>query len=253
MQLNAPSTGPISLGTVPAGKKSAQAVIHARSIGKVFAMGDNSVTALADVEFEVQRGEFCSIMGPSGSGKSTLMSIIGCLDIPDSGEVWLDGRRVDAMQDKDLAMVRNRRIGFVFQTFHLLPHATALANVEAPLVYAGTGRSERRRRAEDALESVGLADRLDHKPNQLSGGQRQRVAIARALVCDPDILLCDEPTGNLDSETSAEIMALLHRLSERGRTIILVTHDRGIARQASRIVTMLDGQIVKDERMPWDA
>ncbi|MDX1661192.1 MAG: ABC transporter ATP-binding protein [Gemmatimonadota bacterium] len=209
-------------------------------------MGSEEIRALDDVDLDVERGEYMAIMGPSGSGKSTLMNLIGCLDTPTAGEYWLNERKVSELDDDELARVRNREIGFVFQTFNLLPRATALHNVELPLVYSGSTREERSERARDALEAVDLGDRADHKPSELSGGQRQRVAIARALVNRPSILLADEPTGNLDSKTSAEIMMIFERLHEQGNTILLVTHEHDIAEHALRQIHLLDGRIETD-------
>ncbi|HMG36940.1 MAG TPA: ABC transporter ATP-binding protein [Blastocatellia bacterium] len=211
-------------------------------------MGAEQVHALRGVSFEVPRGEYLAIMGPSGSGKSTLMNLIGCLDTPTSGEYWLNGKLVSEMDDDELAYIRNKEIGFVFQTFNLLPRATALHNVELPLIYNGTPRSQRIEMAKIALERVDLGPRMNHKPNELSGGQRQRVAIARALVNNPSILLADEPTGNLDSATSQEIMSLFDDLHSQGNTIILVTHEHDIAEHAHRVLHILDGEINRDER-----
>jgi len=224
------------------------AVIQTRGLQKHYDLGAETVRALRGVDLEIHRNEYVAIMGPSGSGKSTFMNLIGCLDTPTAGEYVLNGQRVAGMRDDELARIRNREIGFVFQTFNLLPRSTALENVELPLVYAGVGKAERRRRATEALQSVELGDRLDHRPSQLSGGQRQRVAIARALVTRPSIILADEPTGNLDSRTSEEIMALFARLHGEGQTIIMVTHEPDIAAHAERVVTLRDGVISSDVR-----
>jgi putative ABC transport system ATP-binding protein len=217
-----------------------------RDVAKTYVVGAERVHALDGVSLDVARNEYVAIMGPSGSGKSTLMNLIGCLDVPTSGTYHLEGQMVAEMTQAELAEIRNRRIGFVFQTFNLLPRANILSNVELPLIYAGVARAERRRRAERALETVGLAARLRHRPNELSGGQRQRVAIARALVTEPAIILADEPTGNLDTRTGDEIMAMLDRLHESGQTIVLVTHERYIAAHAKRIVRLRDGRIESD-------
>jgi putative ABC transport system ATP-binding protein len=203
---------------------------------------------LRGVDIQIKKNEFVACMGPSGSGKSTLMNLIGCLDTPNAGEYWLNGQMVSTMSDDALARVRNKEIGFVFQTFNLLPRADALHNVELPLIYAGLGAKERRQRAARALERVGLGDRMDHRPNELSGGQRQRVAIARALVNEPSILLADEPTGNLDSATGNEIMGLFRELHDAGQTIVLVTHEHDIAAHARRQIHLLDGKVERDER-----
>jgi putative ABC transport system ATP-binding protein len=212
-------------------------------------MGAESVQALRGVDLEVRRGEYVAIMGPSGSGKSTLMNLIGCLDTPSSGKYWLAGRLVSDLEDDELAAIRNKEIGFVFQTFNLLPRATALHNVELPLIYNGTPAEERIEKARRVLESVELGNRMMHKPSELSGGQRQRVAIARALVNSPSIVLADEPTGNLDSKTGDEIMALFARLHQQGNTIILVTHENDIAHHADRIIYLRDGKIERDEHV----
>jgi putative ABC transport system ATP-binding protein len=222
-------------------------VIDLHGIAKLYRMGPTTIHALRGVNLRIHRGEYLAIMGPSGSGKSTLMNLLGCLDTPSAGRYDFNGRDVAAMDDDDLADIRNREIGFVFQTFNLLPRSDALRNVELPLVYAGVGPAERRERATAALREVGLADRLHHRPNELSGGQRQRVAIARALVNRPSILLADEPTGNLDSRTGAEIMELFEDLYARGHTLIVVTHEEEIARHARRIVRLRDGTIESDQ------
>ena len=223
-------------------------VIVTRGLKREYDMGGEVVRALRGVDLAVRRNEYVAIMGPSGSGKSTLMNLIGCLDTPTAGEYWLNGMLVSTMSDDELARVRNKEIGFVFQTFNLLPRATALHNVELPLVYAGVSGDERKRRAKRALEQVQLDDRMHHRPNELSGGQRQRVAIARALVNDPSILLADEPTGNLDSQTSEEIMRVFEGLADAGQTVIMVTHEPDIAAHARRVVVLRDGVIASDDR-----
>jgi putative ABC transport system ATP-binding protein len=223
-------------------------VIVTRGIKREYDMGGEIVRALRGVDLAIGRNEYVAIMGPSGSGKSTLMNLIGCLDTPTAGEYWLNGTLVSSMTDDQLARIRNKEIGFVFQTFNLLPRATALHNVELPLVYAGVPADERKRRAKEALERVQLADRMDHRPNELSGGQRQRVAIARALVNNPSILLADEPTGNLDSATSEEIMKVFENLASTGQTVIMVTHEADIAAHARRVVVLRDGVIHSDDR-----
>jgi len=221
-------------------------IIHTEDLWRTYQMGAEEIHALRGVTFEIQRGEYVAVMGPSGSGKSTLMNLIGCLDTPTKGRYVLRGKIVSEMNDDDLAAVRNREIGFVFQTFNLLPRATALHNVELPLVYAGVPKEKRLDRAKGALQMVDLADRMNHKPNELSGGQRQRVAVARALVMNPSILLADEPTGNLDTQTGEEIMRLFERLHEQGNTIILVTHEKDIADHAHRTIHIRDGRIESD-------
>jgi putative ABC transport system ATP-binding protein len=222
------------------------AIIELRDIQKVYTMGEEKVHALHGVTLDIERGEYVAIMGSSGSGKSTLMNLLGCLDTPSSGSYHLNGVAVEELDDTQLAGIRNKEIGFVFQSFHLLPRTSALQNVELPLIYGGVARSERRDRARRALERVGLGDRMGHQPNELSGGQRQRVAIARALVNDPSILLADEPTGNLDSATSTEIMSLFDELHRGGNTVILVTHEPDIAAHAWRQVHLRDGQVLSD-------
>ena len=222
------------------------AVIRVVELSRAYQMGAERIHALRGVTLEIGRNEYVAIMGPSGSGKSTMMNLLGCLDTPTGGEYWLNGQEVSRLSDDELARVRNREIGFVFQTFNLLPRATALHNVELPLVYAGIGARERRKRAADALDQVGLADRMDHRPNELSGGQRQRVAIARALVNRPSILLADEPTGNLDSVTSEEIMRVFGDLHSAGQTVIMVTHEPDIAAHAERVVVLRDGVLEVD-------
>jgi putative ABC transport system ATP-binding protein len=226
---------------------SAGIVIKTEDLAKVYEMGAEQVHALRGVSVEIHKGEYVAIMGPSGSGKSTLMNLIGCLDSPTSGRYWLAGRLVSDLDDDELAYIRNKEIGFVFQTFNLLPRATALHNVELPLIYNGTPSEERLERAKKALERVDLADRMNHKPNELSGGQRQRVAVARALVNSPSIVLADEPTGNLDSKTGDEIMTLFETLHSQGNTLILVTHEHDIAQHAHRIIHIRDGQVASDQ------
>src|SRR5256714_15014520 len=225
------------------------ALISMRDIWRTYQMGTEELHALQGVSFDVQRGEYVAIIGPSGSGKSTLMNLIGCLDTPSKGRYWINGKLVSDMDDDELARIRNKEIGFVFQTFNLLARATALHNVELPLIYAGIGSGERHDMAKRALSSVELSDRMTHRPNELSGGQRQRVAIARALVNHPSLLLADEPTGALDSHTSVEIMNLFEKLHEEGNTIIVVTHEHDIAARAHRIIHIRDGQIEKDEKI----
>jgi putative ABC transport system ATP-binding protein len=222
-------------------------IIKIEHIAKIYQVGSEEVRALADVSLNIDKNEYVAIMGPSGSGKSTLMNILGCLDTPTKGLYDFSGENVSQMDDNELASIRNRQIGFVFQTFNLLARSDALHNVELPLIYAGIGSQERRERAEAALENVGLADRMTHKPNELSGGQRQRVAVARALVTNPSIILADEPTGNLDTKTGEDIMRLFHEIHEAGNTIILVTHEEYIAEHAARIIRLRDGLIEKDE------
>jgi putative ABC transport system ATP-binding protein len=221
-------------------------IIRTQTLRKDYVLGAETVRAVRGVDLTIQRGEFVAIMGPSGSGKSTLMNMIGCLDTPTSGQYWLNGTLVSELTDRQLARVRNREIGFVFQTFNLLPRATAMANVELPLIYAGVRSAERHRRAKECLELVGLGDRVNHKPPEMSGGQRQRVAIARALVNRPALLLADEPTGNLDSQTGNEIMHILVDLNRQGQTIVLVTHEHDIAEYAKRQVHLRDGVIERD-------
>jgi len=222
-------------------------LINICDLVKVYEMGDLQVRALDGVSLGVERGEFMAIMGPSGSGKSTLMNLIGCLDTPTSGSYKLNEHEVSALDDDELARIRNREIGFVFQTFNLLARTSALENVEVPLVYAGLPRQERHRRAREVLDQVGLADRMHHQPSELSGGQRQRVAVARALVNNPSLLLADEPTGNLDSRTGEEIMALFDELNRKGNTIVLVTHEEEIARHARRVIRLRDGRVVEEQ------
>ena len=226
----------------------APVILDLKDVRRTYQMGEEQVRALAGVSLEIRRGEYVAIMGPSGSGKSTLMNIIGCLDVPDGGSYHLEGQAVDSMSEDQLADIRNRKIGFVFQTFNLVPRVNVFKNVELPLIYAGKPRAERKKIAEEVILSVGLFERMLHKPNELSGGQRQRVAIARALVCNPSIILADEPTGNLASATGVEIMALLSELHRQGNTIILVTHEDDIAAHAHRVVRLRDGVIESDVR-----
>jgi len=224
-----------------------ETLIKLRKITRDFLLGSQTVKVLKGIDLDINKNEYVALMGPSGSGKSTLMNLLGCLDTPTAGEYWLNGKDVSKMSDNDLAEVRNTEIGFVFQTFNLLPRSTALENVSLPMVYAGKASSERTARATQVLEEVGLADRMDHRPNQLSGGQRQRVAIARAMVNKPSIILADEPTGNLDSKTSVEIMNLFKDIHALGNTVILVTHEEEIAQHAKRIIRLRDGIIESDE------
>lgn len=221
-------------------------IIRTEGLRKDYVLGAETVRAVRGVDLDIGRGEFVAVMGPSGSGKSTFMNMIGCLDTPTAGRYWLNGKLVSELSEDELARVRNREIGFVFQTFNLLPRATALHNVELPLIYAGIGSKERRRRAAEKLEMVGLADRMDHRPPEMSGGQRQRVAVARALVNEPALLLADEPTGNLDSQTGTEVMEQFRALNEEGQTIVLVTHEHDIAAYARRQVHLRDGEIERD-------
>jgi putative ABC transport system ATP-binding protein len=220
--------------------------IRTHNLQRHYRMGEELIHALRGVDLTVERGEYVAIMGPSGSGKSTLMNMIGCLDTPDEGEYWLNGKLVSAMRDRELAQVRNKEVGFIFLTLTLLPRANALHNVELPLIYAGMKRKERLERAKQSLDRVGLGERMNHRPSEMSGGQRQRVAVARALVTEPSILLADEPTGNLDSTTSRDIMALFDALHAAGHTIMVVTHEADIARHAHRIITFRDGKIAED-------
>ncbi len=224
-------------------------IITLRNIYKIYQMGENSVNALNNVSLQINEHEFVAIVGPSGSGKSTLMNILGCLDVPTAGSYILDGKEISDMNDNELADIRNSKIGFIFQGFNLLKKLSAVENVELPLVYQGIGQKERRRRSIEALEAVGLGERLKHAPNELSGGQQQRVAIARALVSNAPILLADEPTGNLDSKSGQEIMKIIRDLHEKGNTIILITHDNNIAMQAERVVRIIDGQIAEDKEV----
>ena len=222
-------------------------IILTHKLTREYDMGSELVRALRGVSVQIQKNEYVAVMGPSGSGKSTLMNLIGCLDTPTSGEYWLNGQKVSDLADDELARIRNKEIGFVFQTFNLLPRADALHNVELPLIFAGMSARSRRDRAAHALQRVGLGDRMDHRPNELSGGQRQRVAIARALVNEPSILLADEPTGNLDSTTGLEIMALFRELHDSGQTVVMVTHEQDIAAHAARVITLRDGVVATDQ------
>jgi putative ABC transport system ATP-binding protein len=233
-----------------AGHTAENSVIFLEQVQKIYKMGEEYVYALRGLTVGVKKNEYVAIMGPSGSGKSTLMNLIGCLDSPTSGNYFFNGANVAGLDDDDLAEIRNREIGFVFQTFNLLPRSDSLHNVELPLIYAGVGKEERRQRALEALEHVGLADRASHKPNELSGGQRQRVAVARALVTRPSIILADEPTGNLDSKTGEDIMRLFRELRDQGNTLIVVTHEEDIARHAERVVRIKDGLVEHDEMIP---
>jgi len=242
--VTAAQTIPFRTGETP----QPDVIILTHRLTRDYAMGAEVVHALRGVDIQIKRNEFVAVMGPSGSGKSTLMNLIGCLDTPSAGEYWLNAQKVSDLSDDELARIRNKEIGFVFQTFNLLPRADALHNVELPLIYAGERARERRARAARALERVGLSDRMHHKPNELSGGQRQRFAIARALVNAPSILLADEPTGNLDSATGAEIMAVFEELHDQGQTIVVVTHEHDIAAHARRQIHLLDGRVARDER-----
>jgi putative ABC transport system ATP-binding protein len=240
-------SSPVIGSAVPVIRPKRHVVIRIEGITKEYVMGESVIQALRGVDLLIRRNEYLAVMGPSGSGKSTLMNMLGCLDTPSSGRYEFNGKDVASMEDDELAEIRNREIGFVFQMFNLLPRSTSLQNVELPLIYAGVGAEERQRRAAEALMAVGLAERMHHKPNELSGGQRQRVAIARALVNQPSIILADEPTGNLDSRTGEEIMVLFERLYESGNTIVLVTHEEQIAEHARRVVRLRDGVIESDE------
>ncbi len=224
-------------------------VIKIRNIVRNFPLGQEVVKVLKGIDLDIEKGEYVALMGPSGSGKSTLMNLLGCLDTPTSGSYELNGKDVSNMSQDELAEIRNKEIGFVFQTFNLLPRTTALDNVALPMIYAGANKEERKKRAEEVLTDVGLADRMDHKPSQLSGGQRQRVAVGRALVNRPSIILADEPTGNLDSKTSVEIMALFNEIHQKGNTVIIVTHEEDIAEHAHRIIRLVDGMVSSDERI----
>jgi len=235
-----------SMNAVAIPEPQSDVVIRLQDIERIYHMGGETIYALRSVSLTIERNEYTAVMGPSGSGKSTMMNVIGCLDSPTGGNYWLNGRLVSAMNDRQLAHARNRDIGFVFQTFNLLSRMTALANVEVPLIYSGMRRRERHDRAQNALETVGLADRMSHRPSELSGGQRQRVAVARALVTEPSILLADEPTGNLDSATGREIMSLFDKLHDSGNTIIIVTHEKRVADHAARTIRLSDGAVISD-------
>jgi putative ABC transport system ATP-binding protein len=239
-------TVPVADTDVGVASEERRPVISLRNVAKRYRMGDTDVHALRGVSLDIGRGDFVSIMGASGSGKSTLMNIIGCLDVPTRGHFWLDGIDVRTLDDDDLARIRNRKIGFVFQSFNLLPRMSALANVELPLVYAGVRPHERRRRAAVALESVGLGQRMDHYPSEMSGGQQQRAAVARAIVTNPALILADEPTGNLDTESSLDVMSVFDALHAQGRTVVLITHEEDIARYTERVVKLRDGEVVDD-------
>ena len=249
LETNAVEPAALEHGDLLAHDAVPAALIAMRDIWRTYEMGTEQLHALRGVSFDVQRGEYLAIIGPSGSGKSTLMNLIGCLDTPSRGRYWINSKLVSEMEDDELARIRNQEIGFVFQTFNLLARATALHNVELPLIYAGVSAADRHDRAERALRSVELGDRMTHRPNELSGGQRQRVAIARALVNNPSLLLADEPTGALDSKTSAEIMNLFEKLHADGNTIIVVTHEHDIAERAHRVISIRDGNIEKDEKI----
>jgi putative ABC transport system ATP-binding protein len=224
-------------------------VIQVQRVTKVYDLGQVKVRALLDVTLAIERGDFVAVMGSSGSGKSTLMNILGCLDVPTSGRYLIDGTDVSAMDQDDLSDLRNRKLGFVFQSFNLVPRTSAVANVELPLAYAGVGRAERRARAERALGAVGMSDRLHHEPSELSGGQQQRVAVARAIVTNPSLILADEPTGNLDSHSTGDVLAIFSRLNAEGRTVVVITHEPDVAAQSSRVIRLSDGRVVQDERL----
>jgi putative ABC transport system ATP-binding protein len=232
----------------PSPQRRVPAVLDVRQVTKIYGMGDTMVSALRGISLSVDKGDYVAIMGKSGSGKSTLMNILGCLDIPTDGHYLLDGVDVGSLDERQLSILRNRKIGFIFQSFNLIPRMNALANVELPLAYGGVKGAERRRRAIAALEQVGLADRVDHEPNELSGGQQQRVAVARALATAPALLLADEPTGNLDTASTDDVLTIFDRLSMSGRTIVIITHEDDVAARAKRIVTLVDGQVVDDRR-----
>jgi putative ABC transport system ATP-binding protein len=256
-RIRAPRARPV-VARAPTGGRSAEVaarsgrrppVIHIHEIAKTYDLGQIKVHALRDISLRIDRGDFVAIMGSSGSGKSTLMNILGCLDVPTSGRYEIDGTDVSQMDEDDLSDLRNRKIGFVFQSFNLVPRTSAIANVELPLAYAGLNRAERRRRAAEALGAMGMVDRLRHLPSELSGGQQQRVAVARAIVTNPSLILADEPTGNLDSHSTEDVLAIFARLNEEGRTVVLITHEPDVAGQAKRVLRLSDGKIVQDERL----
>jgi putative ABC transport system ATP-binding protein len=251
-RIRLPRTAPIVARTPdrrPGQRASTRPVIEIRHVTKTYDLGQIKVRALRDSSLRIERGDFVAIMGTSGSGKSTLMNILGCLDIATSGRYLIDGVNVSHMDEDDLSDLRNRKIGFIFQSFNLVPRTSAIANVELPLAYAGVDRGERRRRAAEALGAVGMSNRLDHQPSELSGGQQQRVAVARAIVTNPRLILADEPTGNLDSRSTEDVLEIFARLNEEGRTVVLITHEPDVAEQAKRVIRLADGQIIEDRRL----